>query len=447
MPTAHIVPRAPRLPVLGNLVPYLRDPLGFLCSMRERFGDVEEVALGPMKATLVHHPDVIEDILVTRNKLWQKDRFAQTLRPVLGDGLLLSEGDFWRRQRRLAQPAFHRERIAAYGATMVAATTRLADAWRDGEVRDVHKDMMRLTLEIVAETLFGAQVGDHAEEVGQALEMVLAVASDPLYLFVPALKQVPIPGRPRFKEGIAKLDAIVYALIEKRRASDKETGDLLSMLLHAKDDDGTGMSNEQLRDECMTLFLAGHETTALALSWTWLLLSENPGKEAKLAREVASVLGDRAPTLADLPNLRYASSVVAESLRLYPPAWSMGREAREDVVLAGFHLPKGTQVWFSAWAIQRDPRWFDKPHDFVPERWAGDFAKTLHKYAYFPFGGGPRLCIGQAFAQMEAVLLLATLVQRFKVEVLDKPRPDPSVTLRPTGGMRAHLVRRARSAS
>lgn len=438
-------PRAKGLPYLGNSHQYLRDPLRFLRSMQARHGDVVNVALGPMEVTLVSHPDVVEDILLTRNRLWQKDRYLQVLRPVLGDGLLSSEGDFWRRQRRLAQPAFHRDRIAAYGDIMVSHATRLVRQWRDGKDRDVHKDMMRLTLEIVAETLFGANVGDHAEDVGEALEAVLAVVADPFELFFPVLKRLPTPNRVRFNRAVKKLDTIMYGVIERRRRSTAgETNDLLSMLLHAQDDDGTGMSDKQLRDECMTLFLAGHETTALNLSWTWLLLSKHPHVDGKLARELDEVLGDRPATFADLPNLRYTSHVIAESLRMYPPAWSMGREAREDVVIAGYHVPRGGQVWFCPWSIQRDARWFDRPDDFLPERWEGDLAKTLHRYAYFPFGGGPRFCIGQAFAQMEAVLLLATLARAYRVEVLPRPRvvPEPSVTLRPKHGLRVRLSAR-----
>lgn len=425
----------------------MRDPLRFLREVREQHGDVVQVSIGPLEVTLVSHPDVVEDILVTRNRLWQKDAYLhQTLRPVLGDGLLSSEGDFWRRQRRLAQPAFHRDRIAGYGEIMVQHAMRLAGRWRDGETRDVHKDMMRLTLEIVAETLFGTNVGDHAEEVGTALEGVLSVVTDPLEVFFPVLKRLPTLSRRRFDRSVVKLDSIMYGVIEQRRkGKEGETNDLLSMLLHARDDDGSRMSDKQLRDECMTLFLAGHETTAINLSWTWLLLSQNPVAASRLARELDEVLGGRPPTVADLPHLRYAGHVIAESLRLYPPAWSMGREARDDVDIGGYVVRGGAQVWFCPWAIQRDARWFDQPDQFRPERWEGDFAKTLHRYAYFPFGGGPRFCIGQAFAQMEAVLLLATLAQAFHVEVLARRVvPEPSVTLRPKGGLRVRLRKRRR---
>lgn len=442
-------PIAPRLPVVGHLFDFRRDPLRFLCSMRERHGDVVDVALGPLEVTLISHPELIEDVLITRSKLWKKDRFLQTsLRPVLGEGLLSSEGDFWRKQRRLAQPAFHRDRIAAYAGIMVDHASRLASAWKDGEERDVHKDMMRLTLDIVAQTLFGAEVGDHAEDVGEAIEAVLAVVSDPLEVFLPLLKHLPTPKRRRFGRAVSRLDAIIYGVIEERRRAEvagaAQADDLLSMLLHAQDEDGSRMSDKQLRDECLTLFLAGHETTAINLSWTWLLLSRHGAAKAKLQREVDEVLGDRAATFADVPSLRYTGQVIAESLRLCPPAWSLGREACEDVDLGGYRIPRGHQIWFCPWAIHRDPRWFDAPDAFRPERWEGDFAKRLPRFAYFPFGGGPRLCIGQAFAQLEAVLLLATLARSFDVEVLPRPpaTPLPSVTLRPKHGLRVRLARR-----
>jgi cytochrome P450 len=439
-------PVAPRLPVLGHFLEFRKDPLQFLCGMRRAHGDVVEVALGPMKVTLLSHPDLVEDILVTRNRLWRKDRFLRTsLRPVLGDGLLSSEGDFWRKQRRLAQPAFHRDHIAAYADIMVRHAKRLSDAWRDGEARDVHKDMMRLTLEIVAEALFGADVGDHADAVGEALDAILAIVADPLPMFLPALARLPTPRRRRFDRAVSSLDRIVYGFIEARRKTEGTSRvDLLSMLLEARDEDGSRMNDRQLRDECITLFLAGHETTAINLSWTWVLLSRHPEVKAKLLREVDLVLGARAATFEDVQRLRYTGQVITESLRLYPPAWSMGREAIDDVDVGGYRIKGGHQVWFCPWAIQRDPRWFDAPDAFQPERWEGDLAKRLPRFAFFPFGGGPRFCIGQSFAQLEAVLLLATLARDFDVDLLPttRPIPQPSVTLRPKDGLGVRLRRR-----
>jgi cytochrome P450 len=440
-------PVAPRLPFVGNFLAFRRDALHFLRSTAREHGDVVDVALGPFAVTLVSDPRIVEDILVTRSKLWMKDRFLQTaLRPVLGEGLLSSEGDFWRKQRRLAQPAFHRDRIAAYAEIMVAHASRLARAWSGGEVRDVHKDMMRLTLDIVAETLFGANVGDQADDVGEAIQGVLDKVSDPLGFLLPRLQDLPTPRKRRFDRAVTRLDAIIYGVIEERRkAGAGPAVDLLSMLLNAQDeDDGSRMSDKQLRDECLTLFLAGHETTAINLSWTWLLLSRHPRVKEKLLAELDGVLADRPATFADVAALRYTGHVVTESLRLYPPAWSIGREAREDVDVGGYRVRRGGQVWFCPWSIQRDPRWFDAPDSFSPERWEGDLAKRLPRFAYFPFGGGPRFCIGQAFAQLEAVLLLATLARAFDVDVLPKPAPTPetSVTLRPRHGLRARLTPR-----
>jgi cytochrome P450 len=443
---APLPPDASGLPLIGNLFSFMTDPLGFLCATREKHGDVARVAVGPMKFVLLSHPDLVEDVLVTRNKLWLKDRFTHTtFRPVFGDGLLASEGDFWRRQRRLAQPAFHRDRIAAYADIMVSDAAQLVAHWQDGETREVHKDMMRLTLEIVAQTLFGAEVGTQADEVGHALEVLLDIAADPLYLALPFMRNLPLPGKRRFDAAVARLDRIIYGIIEDRRKRGTQTADLLSMLLHAEDEDGSRMSDQQLRDEVLTLFLAGHETTALALSWSWWMLSQHPAVDAKLAEETQRVLGDRRATLADLPKLKYTANVIAEVLRMYPPAWMLGREAREDIVVGGYLVRAGEQVWMPPWLLQRDPRWFDHPHEFRPERWENDFAKTLHKYVYYPFGGGPRICIGQAFAQMEAVLLLATLARSFRVDIPAQPPvlPEPTVTLRPKGGVRGRLVRRA----
>lgn len=436
-------PVAPRLPVVGNALSFLRDALAFLTRTRDVHGDVVKVAIGPMEVVLVSHPDLVEDVLVTRNKLWKKDRLLQeTLRPVLGDGLLSSEGEVWRRQRRLAQPAFHRDRIAAYADVMVERASRLARTWSDGGVRDVHADMMSLTLEIVARTLFGADVGDHAKDVGHALEAVLATVADPLAIFFPITKRLPTPQRKRFERAVTRLDEILYGVIERRKSDAEGSDDLLSMLLHARDEDGSRMTDVQLRDECMTLFLAGHETTAINLSWTWLLLSTHPRVEAKLVRELQEVLGDRPATFADLPKLRFTGQVITESLRMYPPAWSLGREAREDLELGGYRILRGEQVWFCPWSIQRDPRWFDAPNEFRPERWDPGSSREAPRYSYFPFGGGPRICIGQAFAQMEAALLLATLARSHRVVVSAPPRPDPSVTLRPKNGLRARVVRR-----
>lgn len=440
-------PSAPKLPLVGNALAFNEDPLAFLRKVRQQEGDVVDVDLGPLPVTLVSHPDVVEDILVTRSRLFQKDRFLRTtLRPVLGDGLLSSDGDFWRRQRRLMQPAFHRDRIRGYGRIMVRHAERLAATWRDGETRDVHKDMMKLTLEIVSEALFGTEVEGDADAVAEALDAILDVVSDTVTLFFPLLGKLPTPRKRRFDRAVQTLDRIIYGIVEARRRDPKPHDDLLAMLLAAEDEDGSKMTDRQLRDECLTLFLAGHETTAIALSWTFVLLGQNRAAERTLHDELDGHFRSRAPATEDYgtPALDVASRVITESLRMYPPAWSMGREAKEDVELGGWSIARGDQIWFCPWSIHRDPRWFEAPDAFRPERWTADFTKSLPRYAYFPFGGGPRLCIGQGFALTEAVLVLATLARSFRVE-LDPSHPlvpETSVTLRPKFGVKARVVRR-----
>ncbi|GAC1539809.1 MAG: cytochrome P450 [Polyangiales bacterium] len=449
MDASPLPPQMSGLPLIGNALAYLRDPFAFLGRVVREHGDVVRVRFATLPFTLVSHPDVVEQVLVVQAKSFHKDRFGQTLKAVLGEGLLISEGDVWRRQRRLANPAFHKERIAAYGQIMVDLASRAVGGWRDGDERDVHKDMMRLTLEIVAKTLFGADVAAVADEVGEALHDVLEHFTDAKYHFLPLLRRLPTPAMRRFPAARARLDEVIFGFVRARRAAgdaeEAPTSDLLSMLLHARDADGTRMSDDQLRDEVMTLFLAGHETTAIALTWTWLLLARNPEVERRLHASLTEALDGRAPTLADLPRLKYAAAVIDEAMRLYPPAWSIGREAMEDVVLGGFAIPKGTQVWINPWTIHRDPRWFDAPEEFRPERWLDGSLEALPKYAYFPFGGGPRICIGLAFARMEAILLLAAIAREVKLHVLPDQKIEPmaSVTLRPRHGLRVRVERRA----
>jgi cytochrome P450 len=427
----------------GSFKDYSRDPLGYLTSLVREYGDITTLRYYNFRVYFVNHPDLIEEVLVTNNRKFIKGRILRANRRLFGNGLLTSEGDFWLRQRRLAQPAFHRTRVASYAETMVRFTERLVAEWKGGGERDVHAEMMRLTLQIVAKTLFDADVDGEAQQVGRALEAIMELNSDfrKLILMPPWL---PTPRNIRAAIATRRLDKIIFRFIEQRRASGKDTGDLLSMLLAARDEDGSRMNDQQLRDEAMTIFLAGHETTANALSWTWLLLSQNPACEARLHAELAAVLNGRAPTLDDLPNLRYASNVITESMRLYPPAWGMARVAIEDLEIGGYPILKGCGVSLAQWSVHRDPRWFNAPLEFHPERWEGDLAKRLHRFAYFPFGGGPRQCIGNNFALMEATLLLSTIAQRFRISMVSTHPvvPMPSITLRPRYGIRGVLHQR-----
>jgi cytochrome P450 len=444
--TLKLPPGPKGRPVLGNMLGYARDPLGFLTRCSREHGDVVRLRFPGTLAYLITHPDDVEQVLVKNNRNFIKDRYTREELSVLGNGLLINEGDFWRRQRRLAQPAFHRQRVEAYGETMVAFTERMLDDWQDGEVRNVHAEMMRLTLEIVAKTLLDADIAGEAEGVGEALGQIMDYFSDQgSGSFLRLLPEsVPTPANVRYRRAVRRLDGIIYSIIEERRRSGADTGDLLSMLLHAEDEDGNRMDPKQLRDEVMTVVLAGHETTAIALSWTFYLLGENPETERNLTAELEEVLDGRAATIRDLPRLRYAGAVIKESMRLYPPAWAIGREALGDCEIGGYHVPTKTQMFISQYVTHRNPRFFDRPDDFDPSRWYDGRTDHLPPYAYFPFGGGPRMCIGSNFARMEAVLLLATIAREFRLEPVTggPPVPQPSITLRPRGGIRMKLSKR-----
>jgi cytochrome P450 len=415
--------------------------------LQRDYGDIVTMRYYNFRVFFVSHPDYIEQVLVTDNRKFIKGRILRKNKQLFGNGLLTSEGDFWLRQRRLAQPAFHRGRVASYADTMVKYASRIANEWRDGEERDIHAEMMRLTLSIVAKTLFDADVDREARRVGQALEAIMHLNSDFRKLLITPT-WLPTPRKIRATFATAKLNRIIYRFIDERRASGTDNGDLLSMLLAARDDDGSRMTNRQLRDESITIFLAGHETTANALSWTWMLLAQNPQVEAKLHEELDRVLGGRAPTVDDLPNLRYTGHVVTESMRLYPPAWGMARIAIEDTEIAGYPIPKGSGVSLAQWVVHRDPRWFEAPLEFRPERWEGDLLKRIPRFAYFPFGGGPRQCIGNNFAVMEATLLLATLAQEFRISLMPGREiiPAASITLRPKTGIWGKIEKRRATA-
>jgi cytochrome P450 len=430
----------------GAVAAFRRDQLGFYEACARDYGDVVETTMGPFRMLLIYHPDAIEELLVTRNRDFIKSPGVQLLRPLLGDGLLLSEGDTWLRQRRLVQPAFHRQRVAGYGEVMATLAARHAAAWSDGAVVELYGEMMAVTQAIVGKTLFDAEVsGGDAHEVAEAARVLAEDFGARLASLRLIPDWVPTPRNIRSGRAIRRLDAMVNRIIAARRASGEDRGDLLSMLLQAEDaDDGTRMTARQVRDEVMTLFLAGHETTAVTLSWTWYLLAQHPEADARLAAELGEVLGGRAPTVADLPRLAYAAMVVTEAMRLYPPAYGLGRQATRASELAGEPVAKGDIVVAPTWVVHRDARWFDEPEAFRPERWAGDLAQRLPRFAYFPFGGGPRQCIGNAFAQMEAVLVLSAIAQRFRLSLVPGQRvtPTPYVTLRPEPGIQMRLARR-----
>jgi cytochrome P450 len=430
--------------LLGNLPEFGADVLGFFASTARAHGDIAWVPLATRPAYLISHPDLIESVLVANHQNFIKHSFFwRHVGAIFGSGLLTSEGSLWRRQRRLAQPAFHRDRIAAYGEVMIAYTERMLDGWRDGETREVHEDLMHLTLLIVAKVLFDADVARDVKSVGEALDMAMKEIASRFRRPFRIPDMLPLPGNIRYRRAVKRLDDVVYRIIAAHRAR-AGSGDLVDLLMQARDDDGNAMTDVQLRDEAITIMLAGHETTALALSWTLALLATHPEADVALRSELDEVLGDRPPTVADIPRLRYTEMVIMEGMRLYPPAYAFGREALAACDIGGYRIPAGATVFIAPWVMHRDPRYFDRPLEFDPTRWAGDAAKQLPRFAYFPFGGGPRICIGNRFALMEAVLLLASIARRFGMRLDPACRlvPFPSITLRPAHGVRMTLDRR-----
>jgi cytochrome P450 len=422
-----------------------RDPLAFFATLARANRDLAYVRMGGEDVYLVSDPELVREVFVTSQRKFIKGRGLQRAKRLLGEGLLTSEGADHVRQRRLIQPAFHRDRIASYAGVMTAYADRLQSGWTDGAVIDAAQEMTRVTLAIVGKALFDTDVEAHAPEVGAALSAVMDTFWLQMLPFYDVLDKLPIPKLRRSREARARLDHIVYSMIAERRASPTDRGDLLSMLLQAQDEEsGRGMSDHQVRDEAMTIFLAGHETTANALSWTWHLLSGSPEVESAFHAELAAVLGGRLPSIDDLPRLTYTEQIIMESMRLYPPAWLIGRRAIEDVALGGYTLPAGSLVIISPWLMHRDARVFADPERFRPERWTPAFRQQLAPFAYVPFGGGARRCIGESFAMMELVLVLATIASRWRlVEVPGHPVvPQPVVTLRLKHGLRVTTVQR-----
>jgi len=420
-----------------------RDPLAFFTKLARDYGDVSQLKLFDFRTLFINHPNDIEDMLVNKARKFEKGRVLKANMRLFGEGLLTSEGDFWLRQRRLVQPAFHRGRVAAYGTTMVEYAERAMRGWKNAEVRDIHEDMMEITLQIVGKTLFNAELTRDAKEVGETMEVLLKLAADfGKTILIPLW--VPTPRNLRARMGIRRIEKIIYRIIAQKRAEARDTGDLLSMLLAVQDEDGSRMTDKQLRDETITLFLAGHETTANALSWTIWLLAQNPAAERKFFDELAGVLNGRPPNVEDIPKLTYTANVLTESMRLYPPAWGMARLVKEEVEVAGYKLGPGDGVACAQWVVHRDARWFEEPEKFLPERWEGDLLKRLPRFAYFPFGGGPRQCIGNSFALMEATLILATIARKFRFKLVEghAVKPLASITLRPQHGIRAALEAR-----
>jgi cytochrome P450 len=440
-------PRAGTLALVKSIMKGEKfEPLSFARLINEQFGGMSYVQFGPIHFYQVSDADIAHEVLVEKADQFHKAKMVkESFRPFIGNGLLISEGDFWKRQRKLTQPAFHSKRIEAYAIVMVEHTQKMLDGWRDGETRFIDREMMKLTLGIVCKTLFDADVSSDAEHVGELMTEVLDASNKRLFAAVRLPDWVKTPKRSRLRQHIVELDAIIQRFVSERRASGEDRGDLLSMLLMAVDEgDDSQMTDKQLRDEAMTLFIAGHETTAMALSWTWYLLAQNPEWMTKLQAEVDIALQGRSPTLRDLANLPLGEMVLKEAMRLYPPAISVGREPIADMEVGGYAVKQGDMVQVSIYGLHYQEKYFPKPDVFDPTRFTAENEKQIPRYAYLPFGAGPRVCIGNQFAMMEARLILATMLQHFDLNLMQGQTVIPEVllTLRPKNGIQMKVKAR-----
>jgi cytochrome P450 len=460
--------------LLGSLPEARRDPLAFVLRVSAEYGDVVHVRLATFRVYLLNHPDDIEQVLVTHQHRFIKGRSLGRARRVFGNGLLTSDGALHARQRRLVQPAFQRFRLAPYAGAMVALAIDCRDKWTPGDVVDMAAEMSRLTLAIAAQTLLGIDIGA-LHEAGETLETATSLLEVAILPLAPLVDLLPLPHVRRLRAARAAIDRMLDDVIAQRRSASlsgslsptppspersegRGTGrgggaprqikqdDLLSMLLAAQNGNGDSMSDLQLRDELTTILLAGHETTANALAFTWYLLARHPAIEQRVHQEIDAAVGDRTPTIDDVPALTYTRMVFAEAMRLYPPAWLLGRVAVEDHEARGYRIPAGSLVVLSPWGVHRNEAYFPDPERFDPERWQADRVAGRPRFSYFPFGGGPRGCMGETFAWMEGVLLVAVLAQRWRFRLADEscvPELQPAITLKPKNGIRMRVEERS----
>ena len=440
------MPPGPKgLPLLGLALDIRRNALGTLQRLAREYGDVVSMPVMGMPRVLLNRPEYTQQLLILEHAKLHKSALTKfVVGPLLGQGLLISEGDFWRRQRRLAQPAFHRSRTNEYSPVMVECSLQKMREWRTGETRNIAAEMMKLTLEVAVRTLFGTSLASDSEGIGRAMTFLMRYhlhrGRNPWRI----PESWPTPANRRAKRELQFMDSLVYRIISERKKENEPRNDLLTLLMAAMHEDGSQMTERQLRDEIMTLFVAGHETTALTLVWTWYLLGENPAAEKRLHEELRDVLGGRPAEVCDLERLPYLHAVIQESLRLFPPAYMLARMSVEALQFGEYEIPTGTTLLSSQWIMHRDARYYAEPEHFLPERWLGGLEEKLPAGAYFPFGDGPRRCIGQGFAVLETALAIAAIAQKFRFRL--KPGfpvvPEPLVTLRPKYGIEMKIEAR-----
>lgn len=435
-------------PVLGVLPQVWRDPLQFFLRAGVEYGPVSRFEMGSKPFYLITGPEEVKHVLQDNHRNYRKG--YDQAKPLMGNGLVTSEGDFWLKQRRLIQPMFNRSRLAFFSGFMTQATAEMLARWDSlaarGETVDVAEEMMHLTQTIIVRAMFSTDIGDQAKALGAAFDETLRYLNRVLFSPSPLLTSLPTPANRRHKQALQFLDEFICGLIRSKRRSGEDTNDLLSLLVFTRDEEtGEGMDDRQIRDELMTIFLAGHETTANTLAWTWYLLSLNPEVESRLVAEIDAVLGGKPSEFDDLKNLTYTPLVLHEALRLYPPAWMFARHAIEDDVVGGFTIPKGEMLMFSPYVTHRLPQHWEDPEQFDPERFLSERSQNRHKFAYFPFGGGPRLCLGNNFALIEAQLVMTRVLQSFRLHLAAgaEVRPTPIATLQPRPGVPMKLEARS----
>ena len=439
------LPPGPKgLPYLGSLIDYFKDILRFLTTTANEYGDIVFFKLGPRNVYLISDPELIRQVLITDSKNFTKSRALNRSKIVVGEGLLTNEGEKHLANRRVIQPLFHKKAIPNYVDAVISHTEKMCRRWQNGMIVDINREMMHLTQNIVVDALFNSAVERNSGLLVDSLTTIMNSFPRMLFPYSEYLDNLPLPHNYRFKKALRNLDGIVYSIIEEKRSSGNEGHDLVSLLVGAKDEEGKDFfTNRQIRDEVITFFIAGQETTANALSWTWHLIANNKYVEKKIEDELSGVLNHGLPSYDDIDRLVYLNNVIKESLRLYPPAWAVVRKSINEYNIAGYNIPPGSDIYMSQYVVHRDSRFFEEPTKFYPERWESLDSSNLPRFAYFPFGGGTRKCIGEPFALMEAVLILAVVFDKWRMEPVynSEIKPKPLITIRPGSCIEMKLQR------